>query len=735
MRAGAPAAVENDVPRACDLRGLAALAFYLGLSIIFFGRQLLGHPSTFYIGVGSDPVLMMWLLVWWPHAIAHGLNPVLTHALWAPSGFNLTRGSSIPLASIIASPLTLMLGPVAAYNVLCLFSVAFDAWCAFVLCRYLTGSYWTSLLGGYLFGFSSFILGQLLLGHLHLLLIFPVPLAVYVAVRRFAGEITENRFIALFALLLVSEFLLSLEIFATMTVFASLALLLGWASATGETRKRILALITSMGYAYAASLTLVSPYLYYFFAFRPSSQLVWSPSSYAADLLNFVVPTQTNELGRIPLLRSVAATFPGRNIGESGAYFGLPSIAIIALYGFRRWREPLGRLLIDLVIIAGILSLGPSLHAAGRKTSIYLPWRLFELPVLHNSYPARLSIYAFLALALIASQWLATINLKLAFKLGVAAALIAFNVPNLSTSFWVRGDAGDTPMFFRAGLYRHYLREGEIAVVLPYGGNGNNMLWQAETNMYFAMPQRGTGGEIEHVSCVARAFLRRTYLPDAGEQLRTFLAAHDVSAIVVADSDVATWQKLLSTLAITPVDVGGVSLYRIPAEALRSWAKPRADMRTRFDGERLLGLVTSAQKYLADRGDLKSLTVLKAVDLNLIPQDSLLGPLQLNLASPDPRSITDPRFAYGVWLGAWPGGRVSVGEYVWGPGVKAIIGRLRGFASKVYFPFLGELTGDQPGGNGWLLIVFTPEQLPRAAAVLKASLADETSSAGRSAAP
>ena len=63
--------------RTCDLSALGAFIFYLVLSIAFFGRALLGHLSDFYFGIGVDPGLMMWSLVWWPHALANGLNPLL----------------------------------------------------------------------------------------------------------------------------------------------------------------------------------------------------------------------------------------------------------------------------------------------------------------------------------------------------------------------------------------------------------------------------------------------------------------------------------------------------------------------------------------------------------------------------------------------------------------------------------------------------------------------------------
>ena len=80
----APPSIEQ---RVCDLRALYAFALYCTFSIIFLGRALFGHLSDFYFGIGVDPALMMWSLVWWPHAIAHGLNSLLTNASWAPSGF------------------------------------------------------------------------------------------------------------------------------------------------------------------------------------------------------------------------------------------------------------------------------------------------------------------------------------------------------------------------------------------------------------------------------------------------------------------------------------------------------------------------------------------------------------------------------------------------------------------------------------------------------------------------
>lgn len=114
-----------------DSYGLGALVLYLALSCLFFGRGLIGHFYTYHIGAGADPPLMIWFLTWWPHAIANRLNPFLTHAYWAPSGFNITWSTSIPLISLIAAPVTAMLGSIANLNIFCLLSLPVAAWCTF----------------------------------------------------------------------------------------------------------------------------------------------------------------------------------------------------------------------------------------------------------------------------------------------------------------------------------------------------------------------------------------------------------------------------------------------------------------------------------------------------------------------------------------------------------------------------------------------------------------------------
>ena len=99
-------------------RGGAAFCVYLVAAFVFLGVPVLAHPERDVVGgLFTDPQIFVWSFAWWPHAILHGQNPFFTHAIWEPEGFNLTWATSVPGLAIAFAPLTLLFGPVLAYNV------------------------------------------------------------------------------------------------------------------------------------------------------------------------------------------------------------------------------------------------------------------------------------------------------------------------------------------------------------------------------------------------------------------------------------------------------------------------------------------------------------------------------------------------------------------------------------------------------------------------------------------
>ena len=113
----------------------------------------------------------------------------------------------------------------------------------------------------------------------------------------------------------------------------------------------------------------------------------------------------------------------------------------------------------------------------------------------------------------------------------------------------------DQPAFFSQGLYRKLLHKGERIVVFPYGVTGPSMLWQAQTGMYFSMSGGYTGLVPEEFARwpVVTAALTGLPLAEPERQLRTFLEAHRVDAIVAAEgADLLPAQNFPKRLAFPP---------------------------------------------------------------------------------------------------------------------------------------------------------------------------------------
>src|ERR1700730_467768 len=287
--------VMADSRNSRNARGWRAFTIYLPLSFLFFGRGLVGHRADRYIGIGPDPGSFIFFLEWWRYAIVHHLNPFLTKAVWAPSGSNLALTAIIPFAGILASPLTESLGPLQTYNLIMLISPPMAAWAAFRLCRYLSSSTRAAFVGGYIFGFSPYLLGHML-GHPHVLMVFAIPLMLEVILRGANGRLTPWRLVLVLSLLLTVQFTTSLEILATATIFGSIAFAVAWWIAT-QWRKRLSDLIFPISCAYLTSAILVSPYLYYFFAFGRDPFPPGMSSFISVRPSGMLFPAPTNLLG------------------------------------------------------------------------------------------------------------------------------------------------------------------------------------------------------------------------------------------------------------------------------------------------------------------------------------------------------------------------------------------------------------------------------------------------------
>jgi hypothetical protein len=536
------------------------VAIYGLLSLAFFGRPLLLHGDRDFLGSHDyDPQIFIWSLGWWPHAILNGENPIVTDAMWPVTGTNLAWVTAVPGLALLAAPVTLLAGPVIAYNVLTVALPALAAWTAFLLCRYLTGSWWASLAGGYLFGFSSYMLGHLTAGHSNLTSVFLVPL-VALTVLHYAHAKIGRRALALrLGLLLGAQVYLSTEVFATLTVSLVMSLAVAFL-VVPEARTRLRNAVLPVLGAYVIGCVVASPILWYALTDFHTDSLN-DPALFPADLLNIVVPTEVTYVSG-DRASALSRQFPG-NIAEHGAYLGLPLLVVLGWFGWQRWRQPSGRVLITLLALGVVAQLGVALHVAGDRI-VAMPWALAEkLPVLNNVLPVRFTMYVALGAAVATALWAASPRPSRWMRAALVGAAVVSLVPAITRDFW-----RETPMrpaFFADGTYRACFRPDEN-VFIPAAAGMDATLWQAESGYRFRLANGALSPKLpEGIPDPDVAFaVLHDVVPEGGGAAVVRLARRLAATVILLDAEhVDQWGPALEDAGLEPVENGGIWLYHL----------------------------------------------------------------------------------------------------------------------------------------------------------------------------
>jgi hypothetical protein len=466
------------------------LALFAATSLVAFGTALWPHPGRGIIGLGNqkDPEIFVWAFAWFPHAIGTWTNPFITHAVYQPDGANVLWTTTTPGLALAFTPLTLLFGPVASFNVAALLMPALAAWTAYLLCRHLTGSTWASIVGGYIFGFSSYVVGHQYAGHLHTTSVFLIPLVALVVLRYLQGELERWGLVWRLGLLVAFELTISTEVLLTMTLAFALGLVLGLALAP-ERRRRIVSALLPIVAAYAFAAVLTAPFIVYILDGFESGSFV-DVGFFNGDLLNIVLPTRLIGLGG-STLQSLTSHFRG-NDNERDLYLGIPTLLMLALYAVRRRRSTGARFLVGSLLVAWILALGSALRVDGHRV-VALPWSLVDSwPGLDNVITPRLAVYAALAASCGVAIWIATTRGRIFARPVILPALALVTIVPAS---W-RLDFSAEPLrpeFFAHSLYRLCIPKGETLAVFPFGRWGDSMVWQAESAFWFKMAEGNLG--------------------------------------------------------------------------------------------------------------------------------------------------------------------------------------------------------------------------------------------------
>ncbi|MHB1646931.1 MAG: hypothetical protein ACYCSW_10585 [bacterium] len=547
----------------------------MGFSLNNLNKIILG-------GIG-DPIQFIWGFKWFAYAVVHGLNPFISFKILNPAGINIawSSGNSFT-ADLLFLPVTLIFGAVTSYNLFAVLSPALSAFAVFILCMYITKKHLPSIIGGYIYGFSSYETGQIG-GHLNLITIFLIPIIILFSLMFFQNKIKKIYFITLISLLLILQFGFSLEIFTTMTFFGYISLIIMFIM-DKKNRKQIISLIAYITLSYIITFIVLSPFIYYLYTGLPFTPKVFNSTTFfSSDLLNYIIPTPNTWFGS-NLFSHISSKFTG-NFTEEGAYIGLPLIILFFIYLKDNYKQTSTKILSIIILVIFISSFGPFLHIMGYKI-IPMPWHIMtHMPFIKQALPTRFPLYISLVLAIITALFLSESRRNIFVKYSIAFLGIIILIPNISALgiFWGAQSKIDIPKFFTQKIYlKQYIKKDSNVLIIPYGYMNNNYssLWQAKANMYFNTVDNSLGyipiplniWPWLHSNIVHSL---NSDTPDYRDRecMKGFLESNNIRKVILSNDEYKKWGNIFNKILEKPLFVGGIVLYKVPEGIISKYNK------------------------------------------------------------------------------------------------------------------------------------------------------------------
>jgi hypothetical protein len=496
--------------------GLVVAAVYLALAVGVYWNVWTTHPAS-VSQPGGDQFSNMWFLRWVPFALAHGHNPFFSNFANYPFGVNLLVNTSSLFLGALVSPVTVLWGPVAAFNTVSTLALAASAGAGYLFVREWTAWRPAAFVGGLLYGFGPYAMAQSNAGHTNLTFVVFPPLILLVTSRIVVVQRGRPAVWGIvLGLLVTAQFFVSTEVLASTVVIAVIGLLVVIIAGRRSARAHLRYALEGGVWALGVAVVLLA-YPVWFALAGPghiSGPIQLVPQGYRADLAGIVLPDSVQRFAPSGLART-AANF-SNSPSENGSYLGITLLVVLLAGTIALWRRSAAlRVGAVLALSALLLSLGGGLVVTGRPggiaTGFPLPERAFEkLPLLSNTIPARYALFVELFAALLLGVILDRLHRHLSRGPGGPPplhrpsrrrrpVLLAGLLPGLVAAvalvplwplapFTAVGPVGTPPYFTSAALQR--IPSGSVAVVYPYSTSPtpDAQAWQAISSLHFRMP-------------------------------------------------------------------------------------------------------------------------------------------------------------------------------------------------------------------------------------------------------
>lgn len=567
--------------RAVTRPAAMVLVVYLILAFaLFYGAWQ--APTARHVGTPGDPPLNMWFLRWTPYALAHGHSPFFTNHMNFPFGANLMWNPLMLLPGMLLAPLTVAFGPILSYNVFVTANVVIAAWCGWLVARTFVTSRLASFVAGLVYGFSPYMLAQSR-DHPSLSAAFTPPLLLLILNEVLVRQrLSPRQAGTSLGLLAVGQLFVAEEHLASAGLAGLVGVMVLCLLAPRQIRVKAPHALKAVSWALGLFVLISAGPLgvQFFGPQRLTSGSVQPPNVFVTDVVNLVIPTEVQMVAPAKALEQ-SRRWSG-NLSEMDGYLGIPLLLLVAVAVWRFRSRIVVRWATLFALIMTVLSFGPRLHVNGSVTDIVLPWALIEkVPLLGHLLPNRLMVYVHLVAALLLAitvDHLLTAPRRV--SLIPSGALVVITLVTLMPALPFPHTTPVVPEFFTDETARTLIPEGSVALVAPFQRlyPAEPLLWQAEADMRFRMPQgyffapddqgRPTYGAPHSAMSLSMEAIQAGRPPEMTPDLRAAvlidLTVREVKTVVVGPMENQRDMLLFFNYLFSrpPEQVGGIYLWR-----------------------------------------------------------------------------------------------------------------------------------------------------------------------------
>ena len=370
--------VQPKVRRRAWLHRAAPLTYFVVLTL-GMTWPLSARLSNSVVGQIGDNVYFIWLFGWFEKAlfVLHQ-SPFFVPQLNYPEGWSLAHTEIVPCVLALGMPVSLLAGPITAYNVSLLLTFVISGYFTHLWIRGVSGSSLAGLAAGTIFAFAPYRMAHFLSGHLNLASTMWFPLFFWGLLGWLGEEAPQRKHILLAGVGLGLIALTSMYYFY-MTMVVSTIVAAAWLLWSHSRMRRWRFWKQGVQIALVAA-PLVALGVLPFWQLEGRGELaardVQSVTAGSASLSDFLLPSTDHFLWG----NWVGEHFVHDHWMEGSLYLGVVAVGLASLAVLRR-RDIAGRsglviLLCGTALVAFILALGTYLHWNESVVQVDIPFGL-----------------------------------------------------------------------------------------------------------------------------------------------------------------------------------------------------------------------------------------------------------------------------------------------------------------------------------------------------------------------